>query len=42
MTELDILDCFGLGVFFPLFSSSEKSNIMEDVEIEDAEVLWLY
>lgn len=31
----------GLG-FFPLFSRSEESNVMDDVEIEDAEVLRLY
>lgn len=42
MTEMDILGCFGLGFSPPLFSSSEESNIMEDVEIKDAEVPRLY
>lgn len=37
------LGLFWVGVFFfPPFNSSEESNIMEDVEIEDAEVPRLY
>lgn len=31
-----------LGLFFFPFSSSQESNTMEGVEIEDAEVLGLY
>lgn len=40
--RIGYIELVWLGVFFFPFSSSEESNIMEDVEIEDAAVLRLY
>lgn len=45
MTEFGILGCFALfcfWFFFFILQQFRESNIMEDVEIEDAEVLRLY
>lgn len=40
--RIGYLELFWVGFFFSVFSSSEESSIMEDMEIEVAGVLRLY